>query len=164
LSEDGKLVLLSAQDRSLWNEEQIREADELLRATDRRSVAGPYQLQAWIARIHAHALTADDVNWREVVRLYDELQLLYPSPVIALNRAVAIGFAYGPAAALTILDTLLHSDLSEYYLLHLARADALKRLGRINEAVTAYETALQLTRNTAEQQHLRDLIGSLYQR
>lgn len=163
LSEDGELVLLSEQDRSRWNQEQIRKADELLRATPRHDVAGPYQLQAWIARIHAHAPTTDNVDWPEVVRLYDELQLLYPSPVIALNRAVAMGFAFGPVAALTILDTLLDSELSEYYLLHLARADSLKRLSRIAEAAAAYKTALQLTRNTAEQQHLRDLIGSLPQ-
>jgi RNA polymerase sigma-70 factor (ECF subfamily) len=160
LSDAGELVLLADQDRSRWNCAKISEADALLRKAERHCLTGPCQLQAQIAGVHAHAETASAVDWPKVVRLYEQLESLQPSPVIALNRAVAVSFAAGPSAALELLDSLTAGELAEYYPFHLARADALRRLGRIGEATAAYEMALSLTRNSAEQRHLRVLIAS----
>ncbi len=157
---DGSLVLLAEQDRERWNRAQIAEADVALEEAERHHVLGPYQLQARIARVHAAAASATDVDWWKIVGLYERLEVLQPSPVIALNRAVAIGFARGPAAALAVLDALPRRDLDGYHHFHLARADALKRLGRAGEAVAAYEAALSRTQNAAQQRHLRSLIAS----
>lgn len=158
---DGSLVLLADQNRNLWNHAQIAEAGMALEEAERHRVPGPYQLQARIARVHATAASADDVDWWAIVQLYERLEALQPSPVIALNRAVAIGCAHGPSAALAVLDTLPRSDLDGYHLFHLARGDALKRLGRASEAVTAYETAFSRSQNGSQRRHLRSLIASM---
>jgi RNA polymerase sigma-70 factor, ECF subfamily len=157
---DGSLVLLADQDRSRWNRAQIAEAGVALEAAERHRVLGAYLLQAQIAREHAVAVSVADVDWRKITELYERLELLQPSPIIALNRAVAIGYAHGPVAALAVLDALPRGDLDGYYLFHLARADTLKRLGRTSEAVAAYELALSRTQNAAQQRHLRSLIAS----
>jgi RNA polymerase sigma-70 factor (ECF subfamily) len=157
---DGSRVLLAEQDRAHWNRAQIADAGAALDEAERHHAVGPYQLQARIAREHAAGASAADVDWPAIVAFYERLEALQPSPVIALNRAVAIGFARGPAAALAVLDTLPRRDLDEYHLFHLARADALKRLGRAGEAVAAYEAALSRTENAAQQRHLRSLIAS----
>jgi RNA polymerase sigma-70 factor (ECF subfamily) len=157
---DGSLVLLADQDRDRWNRVQIAEADATLDEAGCHHVLGPYQLQAQIARVHVAAASTTDVDWGTIVGLYERLEVLQPSPVIALNRAVAIGFARGPAAALAVLDALPRRDLDGYHLFHLARADTLKRLGRAGEAVAAYEAALARTRNAAQQRHLRSRIAS----
>ncbi len=164
LSKGGQLVLLADQDRSRWNHGQIQEADALLCDAVRHGVAGSYLVQAWIASMHAHAKTADDVDWSEIVRLYDQLQQLQPSPIVALNRAVAVSFAYGPAEAIKILDGLACGDLIHYSMFHLARADTLKRLDRIEEAIGSYNAALDLTHNAAERRHLQALIDSIDER
>jgi RNA polymerase sigma-70 factor, ECF subfamily len=155
---DGSLITLGEQDRSAWNHEQIAEAGGLLERAARHRVAGPYQLQAEIAREHASPPSAKDVNWHAVVDLYTRLEDVMPSPIVALNRAVAVGFASGPAAALAALDALPHGALAEYYLYHLARADAFNRLGRIAEADAAYAAALARTQNAVEQRYLRSKI------
>ncbi|HEY5257026.1 MAG TPA: sigma-70 family RNA polymerase sigma factor [Candidatus Baltobacteraceae bacterium] len=157
---DGSLVLLAEQDRDRWNREQIAQANAALDEAGRHRVLGPYQLQARIARVHSVATCATDVDWWTIVDLYERLEAVQPSPVIALNRAVALGYARGPAAALAVLDALPRRDLDGYQFFHIARADALKRLGRAGEAVAAYEAALALTQNAAQQRHLRSLIAS----
>jgi len=157
---DGSLITLADQDRSAWNREQIAEANALLERAARHRVEGPYQLQAEIARAHASPSCASDVDWHAVVDLYARLEDLMPSPIVALNRAVAIGFASGAAAALAALDALPSGALAEYYLYHVARADALSRLGRIAEADAAYAAALARTQNAAEQRYLRSKMQS----
>jgi RNA polymerase sigma-70 factor (ECF subfamily) len=122
---------------------------------------GAYQLQAAIAAVHANAEGADDVDWQLLVQLYGGLLALAPSPVVALNRAVAVGFADGPAAGLEALDALPGSELAEYHLYHVARADALRRLERAGEARLAYATAYRLARNPHEQAFLRAKIDEL---
>jgi RNA polymerase sigma-70 factor (ECF subfamily) len=155
---DGSLITLGEQDRGAWNREQIAEADGLLERAARHGVEGPYRLQAEIAREHASPSSACDVDWHAVVELYTRLEDVMPSPIVALNRAVAVGFASGAAAALDALDALSHAALGEYYLYHLARADALSRLGRIAEADAAYAAALERTQNAVEQRYLRSKI------
>jgi RNA polymerase sigma-70 factor (ECF subfamily) len=157
---DGSLVPLPEQDRTRWNRAQIAEAGAALREADRHRAVGPYQLQAHIARIHAPG-GDEQVDWPAIVTLYEELERLQPSPVIALNRAVAVGFAHGPAAALAVLDSLPHADLGNYGFFHLARANALKELGHIDEAVSAYEAAIANTQNSVQERHLRSRIALL---
>ena len=157
----GRLVTLAEQDRSLWDRAAIAEANALLAQAARHHVVGAYQLQAAIAAVHAGAPSAEDVDWRSLVDLYGGLLRLAPSPVVALNRAVAIGFADGAAAGLAALDALPAGDLADYHLFHVARADALRRLGRITEARMAYATAHGLTRNPHEQAFLLAKIDEL---
>ena len=152
---DGSLVTLADQDRSVWNHAKIAEANELLAQAMRHRAPGPYQIQAAIAFAHAKAASAADVDWAGIAELYGHLERMTPSPVVALNRAVAIGFAQGPAAGLAALDALPQDTLAAYHLYHVARADALARLGRTAEARAAYETALARTQNAPEQAYLR---------
>jgi RNA polymerase sigma-70 factor (ECF subfamily) len=152
---DGTLVALPDQDRSSWNRAEIDEATAVLARANRRGAPGPYQIQAMIAFAHASAASADAVDWHGIAELYDHLNRVAPSPVVALNRAVAIGFADGPAAALSALDGLPGEPLASYHLYHVARADALARLERTSEAHDAYHAALALTQNGAEQAYLR---------
>jgi RNA polymerase sigma-70 factor (ECF subfamily) len=149
---DGVLVLLSDQDRSCWDQDLIAEGQALVRQCLRRNRPGPYQIQAAINAVHTDAATAADTDWRQILELYDQLMVLAPSPVVALNRAVAVAEVDGPALALTLVDGL---GLRDFYLFHAIRADLLVRLGRGEEAVTAYETATALARNAPERDLLR---------
>jgi len=149
---DGRLVLLADQDRGRWDRGLIAEGQAIVRACLRRNQPGPYQVQAAINAVHSDAPTADDTDWRQILRLYDQLLSLTPTPVVALNRAVAVAEVDGPQAALTLVDGL---DLAGYHLFHAIRADLLKRLGRDAEAAPAYDAAIARTENAAERDFLR---------
>jgi RNA polymerase sigma-70 factor (ECF subfamily) len=149
---DGSLVRLPDQDRSLWDQALIEEGHALVRACLRRNMPGPYQIQAAIAAVHADASTAAATDWSQIVQLYDQLLLYMPTPIVALNRAIAIAEHDGPAPALAILDDL---DLESYHLYHAARADLLQRLERFDDAATEYDKALDLATNTVERDHLQ---------
>ena len=136
---DGALVLLADQDRARWDRALIAEGQDLVRRCLRRGQPGPYQIQAAINAVHSDAPTAAATDWDQILQLYDQLLIVAPGPVVALNRAVAVAEVQGPAAALTLLDGL---DLDRYYLFHAIRADLLRRLGRPEEAAEAYEIAL----------------------
>ena len=151
LAPDGALVLLPDQDRSLWEAELIAEGHALVRHCLARNRPGPYQLQAAINAVHADAAHAAATDWSQIVALYDQLLVQAPTPVVALNRAVAVAELEGPARALALLDAL---DLPDYHLLHAVRADLLVRLGRLAEAERSYAAALRLTTNGAEQRLL----------
>jgi RNA polymerase sigma-70 factor, ECF subfamily len=149
---DGSLVRLGDQDRSTWDQPLIEEGHQLVRACLRRNMPGPYQIQAAIAAVHADASTAAATDWSQIVQLYDQLLIFVPTPIVALNRAIAVAELDGPAPALALLDDL---ELDNYYLLHAARADLLQRLGRGDEAGAAYDRALDLTANAVELDHLQ---------
>ena len=154
LDEAGDLVVLEEQDRNRWNKEQISEALVLVDEPFSRT-AGPFALEAAIAAEHCKAARAEDTNWPRIVNLYNLLQQLLPSPVIALNRAVAVAMADGPRAGLAIINELAASgELDEYHLLHAARADMLRRLGSNAEAAENYELALSLASNDSERRFL----------
>jgi RNA polymerase sigma-70 factor (ECF subfamily) len=144
---DGTLVLLADQDRSLWDRDLIAEGQSLVRACLRRNAPGPYQVQAAINAVHTDAPTAGDTDWAQVVQLYDHLLALTPTPIVALNRAIALAEVEGPGPALALVDALA---LDEYHPYHVARADLLHRLGRDAEARAAYDAALALVGNAAE--------------
>src|SRR5436190_2187324 len=147
----GALVLLADQDRSRWDRALIAEGQALVRRCLRRGQPGPYQIQAAISAVHSDAPIAAATDWDQILRLYDQLLVVAPSPVVALNRAVAVAELDGPAAALALVDKL---DLDRYYLFHAIRADLLRRLGRRAEADAAYDTAIALAGNAAERAHL----------
>jgi RNA polymerase sigma-70 factor (ECF subfamily) len=149
----GQFVRLADQDRARWDRELIEEGQAIVRQCLRRNLPGQYQIQAAIAAVHSDASTAAATDWRQIVALYDQLVQRVPSPVVAMNRAIAVAELDGPEAALGLLDGL-GGDLSEYHLFHAARADALERVGRHAEAIAAYDQALALTANGAE----RDLL------
>jgi RNA polymerase sigma-70 factor, ECF subfamily len=159
-SPTGELILLENQDRSLWNKEQIAEGVALLEKALKSRRFGPYTLQAAIAAVHAEAESVAATHWRQIVALYDQLLRIQPSPVVQLNRAVAIAMCDGPEAGLAQIDAVLgHSsgkqgELANYYLAHSARADMYRRLGRTAEARAAYEKALALTQQEPERQFL----------
>ena len=151
----GELVTLEAQDRSLWNLAAIAEASTALDRAIRLRAPGPFQLQAAIAACHAHARTAAETDWREIAVLYGRLSELVPTPVVVLNRAVAVAMADGPAAGLTLVEELDRSGaLADYHLLPATRADLLRRLGRRDEAACAYRRALELAPTDAERRFL----------
>jgi len=154
LDEDNNLVVLEEQDRTLWNRPQI---DEALALVDEslRGAPGPFALEAAIAAEHCKATRAEDTDWTQIVALYDLLEQLMPSPIVSLNRAVAVAMAQGPRPALEIIDELAASgELDDYHLLHAARADMLRRLGSNDEAAASYKTALQLASNDSERRFL----------
>ena len=158
----GELILLENQDRSLWNREQIAEGVALLRKALKSHRFGSYTLQAAIAAVHAEAESSAVTDWRQIVALYDRLLRIHPSPVVQLNRAVAIAMRDGPEAGLTHIDALLeHGELANYYLAHSARADMYRRLGRTAEARSSYEKALALTQQEPERQFLQERIRQL---
>jgi predicted RNA polymerase sigma factor len=162
VADDGRLLLLADQDRSLWDRAAIAEGVALVREALNRRAPGRFALMAAIAAVHAEAPSWDDTDWRELVGLYDLLIDIWPSPVVALNRAVAVGFASGPAAGLAALDALAaEPQLAGYGYLAAARADFLRRLGRTDEARTAYEEALLLTENEVERRFLAERLESL---
>jgi len=151
----GDIVLLEDQDRTQWDRAEIDEGLALVDRALRSGPPGPYALQAAIAAVHAQALRSDATDWRQIVALYDRLYAIVPTPVVALNRAVAVAMSDGPAAALPLLDALAASrELREYHLLPAARADLLRRLGRTREAATAYREALALVGNEPERRFL----------
>jgi RNA polymerase sigma-70 factor (ECF subfamily) len=151
----GDLILLDEQDRSRWDQARIIEGSALVERAMRMRRPGPYQLQAAIAAVHDEASTPDATDWRQIEGLYDALLVLAPSPVVELNRAVAVAMTRGPAAGLAIVDGLDASGvLADYHLLHAARADLLRRLDRRAEAADAYRRAAALTGNRAEQAFL----------
>jgi RNA polymerase sigma-70 factor (ECF subfamily) len=156
---DGGLVLLADQDRNRWDQGLIAEGQAIVRGCLRRGQPGPYQVQAAIAAVHSDADTAAETDWRQVVALYDQLLALVPTPVVALNRAVAVAELLGPAEGLRLVDDLQAADgkrgLDDYYLFHATRADLLRRLGQLAEAVAAYEAAIALSGNVAERDFLR---------
>jgi RNA polymerase sigma-70 factor (ECF subfamily) len=152
---DGSLVLLADQDRSRWDAALVAEGQDLVRRCLRRNQPGPYQVQAAIAAVHSDARSAEETDWSQVVRLYDQLLTWWPTPVVALNRAVAVGEAHGPAAALPLVDALA-LDLERYHLWHATRADLLRRLGRAEEAGRAYDAAIARAGNEAERRFLEE--------
>jgi RNA polymerase sigma-70 factor (ECF subfamily) len=151
-TQDGDLVLLADQDRGRWDRALIAEGQAIVRRCLRRDQPGPYQIQAAINAVHSDAPTAAATDWRQILRLYDQLASLAPGPVVALNRAVAVAEVAGPEAALALVDDL---DLGDYHVFHAIRADLLRRLGRHREAVLAYEAAIARTGNAAERDFLR---------
>ena len=161
-SPTGELILLENQDRSLWSREQIAEGVALLEKALKSRRFGPYTLQAAIAAVHAEAESVAATDWRQIVALYDRLARIQPSPVVELNRAVAIALRDGPEAGLTHIDAVLeHGELANYYLAHSARADMYRRLGRAAEARDSYEKALALTQQEPERQFLQERIRQL---
>ena len=158
----GELILLENQDRSLWNREQIAEGVELLGKALKSRRFGSYTLQAAIAAVHAQAQSVAATDWRQIVALYDRLLRIHPSPVVQLNRAVAIAMREGPEAGLTQIDAVLENgELANYYLAHSARAEMYRRLGRTAEARSSYEKALALTQQGPERQFLQERIRQL---
>ena len=157
-TDDGRLVLLRDQDRSSWDLALIQEGHAIVRACLRRNQPGPYQIQAAINAVHADAATFDATDWSQVLALYDHLLSMTPTPVVAMNRAIAMGEVRGPQAALEVLDDL---DLDEYHLYHAARADLLRRLGRHEDASQAYARAAALTASDAEHSFLTDRLEAI---
>jgi RNA polymerase sigma-70 factor (ECF subfamily) len=161
-SPTGELILLENQDRSLWNREQIAEGVALLEKALKSRRFGAYTLQAAIAVVHAEAESVAATDWRQIVAIYDQLVRIQPSPVVHLNRAVAIAMRDGPEVGLTHIDAVLeHGELANYYLAHSARADMCRRLGRTAEARSSYEKALALTQQEPERQFLQERIRQL---
>jgi RNA polymerase sigma-70 factor, ECF subfamily len=163
IDDAGDIVILEEQDRSLWNQAQIAEALPLVEEA-LRSRPGPFALQAAIAAAHCQATRPEDTDWPGIVRLYDLLERVQPSPVVSLNRAVAVAMADGPGTALALVDALAAAnDLNNYHLLHAARADLLRRLGSSVEAAKSYQRALALATNDSErrflQRRLREVQG-----
>jgi RNA polymerase sigma-70 factor (ECF subfamily) len=155
-SNDGSLVRLADQDRSQWDHAVLAEGQELVRGCLRRNQPGPYQLQAAINAVHSDAPVAAQTDWRQILALYDQLITLTPTPVVALNRCVAVAEVHGASRALELADQL---DLDGYHLFHATRADLLRRLGRRDAAAAAYDAAMSRTANRAERsflQHQRD--------
>ena len=151
----GEPVLLLDQDRSRWDRVLIGRGLRALARAEQLGMLGPYTLQAAIAACHARARTADQTDWGRIVALYDALAQLTPSPVVELNRAVAVSMAYGPEAALELVDALVDdATLSDYHLLPTVRADLLARLGRVDEARAELERAVELTQNESERRLL----------
>jgi len=159
---DGDIVLLEHQDRSLWNAERIAEGRTLVARALGAASPGVYALQAAIAAVHSESATAAATDWRQIAALYDELLAVNPSPVVELNRAVAVAMRDGPAVGLALVEGILgRGDLAEYHLLHAARADLLRRMNRRDESRAAYERALELTRQEPERRFLTKRLAEL---
>lgn len=161
-SPSGELILLDEQDRTLWNREQIEEGRMLVRQALSSERIGPYTLQAAISAVHADAPNAAATDWGQIVVLYDLLMQASPSPIVELNRAVAVAMRDGPAAGLSLIDAILtRGDLADYHLAHAARADMHRRLGQTVAAKTAYQQALQLARQAPERRFLEHRMAEL---
>jgi RNA polymerase sigma-70 factor (ECF subfamily) len=164
LDEAGDLVTLEEQDRRRWDPRQIAEALPLVEEA-LRGGPGPFAVQAAIAALHCQASRPEDTDWPQIVRLYDVLDRLHGSPVVSLNRAVAVAMVDGPAAALVLIDRLAErGDLDDYHLLHAARADLLRRIGSLEEAANSYERALALVKNDSERRFLERRLADLRRR
>ena len=156
---------MAEQDRALWSAVQISEGVALITEALPRGPTGPYQLQAAIAAIHDEAPNAEATDWAQIVALYDLLLQMEPSPVVELNRAVAVAMRDGPEAGLALIDALLsRGELADYHLAHAARADLLRRLGRPAEAATSYRQALTLTRQEPERRFIEGRLRELDRR
>ncbi|WP_414945209.1 RNA polymerase sigma factor [Amycolatopsis sp. cmx-11-32] len=155
---DGDVVLLADQDRSRWNRELIAEGQTLVRACLRRNQPGPYQIQAAINAVHSDAVGAESTDWSQIVQLYDLLLTMNPTPVVALNRAVAVAEVDGPGAA---LDAIYELKMEDYHLYHAIRADLLHRLGRKAESAQAYEAAIRRAENSAERRLLERKLAAI---
>ena len=161
-SPSGELILLDDQDRLLWNREQIAEGSALVEQALAARQVGPYTIQAAIAAVHANALNAGATDWAQIVALYDLLARAEPSPVVELNRAVAVAMRDGPSVGVVLIDAILgRGDLSDYHLAHAARADLCRRLGRTAEARFSYERALSLTQQEPERRFLERRLAEL---
>ena len=161
-SPDGDIILLEDQDRSLWDQAQIAEGIALVEQVLRSRRFGPYTLQAAISAVHAEAHHAGETDWAQIVGLYDVLAQVEPSPVVELNRAVALAMRDGPAAGLAAIDAILErGDLTGYYLAHSARAELSRRLGNVDEARIAYQRALELTQQAPERRFLERRLADL---
>jgi RNA polymerase sigma-70 factor, ECF subfamily len=154
LSADGLLIRLADQDRQLWDRDAIAEGQAIVRACVQRGRPGPYQIQAAINAVHSVAPSFDSTDWQAILTLYDQLHALTPTPVVALNRAVALAEVHGPATGLAAVDDLRGAGLDSYYLFHASRAELLRRLGRTTEAAAAYAAARSLTGNPVERAFL----------
>ena len=161
-SPEGELVLLADQDRSLWNRQQIADGAALVQGALATRQVGPYTIQAAIAAVHAEAPDAAATDWAQIVGLYDVLLRADPSPVIELNRAVAVAMRDGPAAGLALVDALLaRGHLDDYHLAHSARADLCRRLGKASDARNSYKRALALTQQSSERRFLEQRLAGL---
>jgi RNA polymerase sigma-70 factor (ECF subfamily) len=161
-SPDGDIVLLEDQDRSLWNRDYIAQGSLLTQRALTAAQLGPYALQAGIAAVHARSNSAAATDWAQIVALYDALLAVNPSPVIELNRAVAIAMRDGPAAGLALIDLIMQGrDLDGYHLAHAARADLCRRLGRTAEARSSYQRALDLAQQEPERRFLEKRLSEL---
>jgi RNA polymerase sigma-70 factor (ECF subfamily) len=162
VSVGGELVLLEEQDRSLWHGEQIREGTEFVKSALRRGAAGAYAIQGSIAALHANAKTAKETDWPQIAGLYDVLARIQGSPVIEVNRAVAVALGRSLEEGLALLDEIeMREELEEFHLLPAARADLLRRLGRRSEAAEAYRRALALATNDIERRFLRRRLAEI---
>jgi RNA polymerase sigma-70 factor (ECF subfamily) len=158
----GDIILLEDQDRALWNQEQIHQGKGLVEQTLAAGRFGVYTIQAAIAAVHAEAPTIGATDWSRIVALYDALAQAYPSPVVELNRAVAVAMRDGPAAGLTLIDDILaRGELADYHLAHAARADLCRRLGQTTEARASYRRALHLARQEPERRFLERRLAEL---
>ena len=157
---EGALVLLRDQDRTTWDRRIIEEGLAIVRACVRRDRPGPYQLQAAIQAVHCNADSFEATDWPQIVALYDHLLSVMPTPVVALNRAIAIGETEGPGAAITALDAIA-ADLDNYHLMHAARGTTLRRLGQRNAAKAAFERAAHLAAKEADRRFLEQQIEEL---
>jgi RNA polymerase sigma-70 factor (ECF subfamily) len=155
---DGSLILLADQDRHTWDRELIDEGQELVRECLRRNRPGPFQVQAAIAAVHSDAARAEDTDWSQIVHLYDSLLTMTPTPVVALNRAVAVAEVEGPSEALALLDDL---DLEQYHLYHATRAELLRRMGDVDAASLAYMDAIAIADNEVERRFLEERAAAL---
>src|SRR5688572_7204445 len=163
LNAEGDLILLDEQDRSRWKQEQIAEAIPLV-AQALRDSPGTYSIQAAIAAVHCQAIRAEDTDWPQIIALYDLLERVQPSPIVSLNRAVAVAMVEGPQSALRLIDSLdPDGQLESYHLLHATRADMLRRAGSLKEAATAYNRALSLVTNQSERRFLERRLSEVQQ-
>jgi RNA polymerase sigma-70 factor (ECF subfamily) len=161
-SPTGDIILLEDQNRSLWNQTQIREGKSQLERALATPPRGPYTIQAAIAATHADAATVEDTDWHQIVELYDALLQIQPSPVVALNQAVAVAMRDGPEAGLDLIDDILDiGDLADYHLAHAARADLCRRLGRTADARDSYEQASALAIQEPERRFLQNRLREL---
>lgn len=159
---NGELILLEEQDRTLWDKSEINDGVAILETAIALRRPGPYQVQAAISALHAQAERPADTDWRQIVALYGQLARLTPSPIVELNRAVAVAMAYGPMAGLKLLERLADQGMLDgYHLMHAARADLLRRAGWPAEAAAAYQKALELTQNSVEQAFLQRRLSEL---
>lgn len=162
VNDNDELVTLETQDRSRWDSGEIEEGINLVQRALRLRRVGNYQLQAAIAAIHAEARTAEETDWRQIVALYEEIMRITSSPIVALNHAAAVAMAEGFERGLSLIEAAgANGALKNYYLFHASRADLLRRLGRLDEATTAYETALLLTTNRVEQNYIRRRLSEM---